>query len=160
MNCKHCKDLLTYDNENDVPESYQYVDGISRGTLMRPNPLVTNIVIYNYVVINKMAQDQNFHRTGNQRVVGSTITYNRLADDEALISADSCDAGHSTEKIEKMIIWVATNILLNNYCSRENNVLTEKKIMNQGKKRKLETLNKSDNKKQKLSKGSGKENNE
>lgn len=39
------------------------------------------------------------------------------------------------------------------------NVLTESKIMNQGKKRKLETLNKSNNKKQKMSKDSGKENN-
>lgn len=65
MKCKHCKDLLIYDNENDVLESYQYVDGLSRGSLMRPNPLVTNIVIYNYVVINRMAQNQNFHRIGN-----------------------------------------------------------------------------------------------
>lgn len=155
-NCKHCKDLLTYNSDNDVlPENHEYVDGISRGSLMHPNPLITNMVMYNYIVIDKMAKDEHFNKIGNQRFVGSTITYNKLADDEALLSTDSCDAGHSTEKTEKMIIWAATNVLLNNYCARENNVLTENRIMNQGKKRKLETLNKENHKKQKITHNTG-----
>lgn len=155
MNCDCCKGMLTCNTENDVHENYKYIDGISRGYLMHPNPVVTNIVMYSYIVIDKMVQNQSFHRTDNQRVVGSVVTYNKLADDEALLPVDSCDAGHNSEKIEKMIIWTATNVLLNNYCSKQNNILSENKHV---KKRKLQTLTESKNKKQILSNASDKEN--
>ena len=142
--CSYCKDLVTYNNnENDMPENHNYIDGISRGSLMHPDPITTNIVMYTYIVVNKMAKDAQFHKIPNQRLVASTITLNLLTDDEALLPTDSCDAGHSTEKIEKMVIWASTNALLNNYCSKENNSLAEKKIANTGKKRKLKTLTQS-----------------
>ena len=64
----------------------------------------------------------------------------------------------SDEKIEKIIIWTATNVLINNYCSKQNNILSENKLMSKGKKRKLQTLTESKNKKQILSNVSDKEN--
>ena len=63
----------------------------------------------------------------------------------------------SDEKIEK-IIWTATNVLINNYCSKQNNILSENKLLSKGKKRKLQTLTESKNKKQILSNVSDKEN--
>lgn len=139
--CDHCKHLITCDTDtNDLPDIHSYLQGVSRGSLMHPDPIITRIVMYNYVVINKMSQDPNFHKITNHRSVATTVTHNILADHDALLPLDSCKEGHSAEKIEKIVIWASSNSLLNNYCSKENNVLAEKKVANQGKKRKLETL--------------------
>lgn len=141
--CNDCKSLVTCSSDDDLPESHNYIDGISRGSLMHPDPVTTRIVMYNYIVINKMAQDPQFHKIINQRIVASEVTLNILADDDALLPEDSCHAGHNTEKIEKMIVWASTNALMNNYCSKENNAIAERKTTNTGKKRKLETLSNS-----------------
>ena len=49
-----------------------------------------------------------------------------------------CDAGHSINRIEKMLVWPATYSLLNNFCQKENDSLAWNKT--ECKKRKLETL--------------------
>ena len=41
---------------------------------------------------------------------------------------DSCGEGHSIEKIEKMIVWSSSNALLNNFCCKENDNVTCKKL--------------------------------
>lgn len=69
MKCNYCKDLVTCSNKNDMPESHNYIDGISRGSLMHPDPIITHIVMYSYIVINKMAQDPQFHEITHQRIV-------------------------------------------------------------------------------------------
>lgn len=107
---------------------------------MHPNPITTDIVMYNYIIINKMAKDPYFHKVSNQRLLASSVTLKILGDHDALLPVDSCHAGHSGDTIEKWVIWASTNALLNNYCSKENNLLAETKASNTGKKRKLETL--------------------
>ena len=99
------------------------------------------------MVIDKMIQNKAFHNISNHRIVGSKIIFNKLADDEALLQVNSCDAGHDSEKIARMVIWTSNNILLNNYCSKQNNILSENKLNGKGKKRKLKTLTDSKNKK-------------
>ena len=42
------------------------------------------------------------------------------------------------KKIEKMIVWSSSNALLNNFCNKENDNITCKKL---SKKRKLQTFN-------------------
>lgn len=139
MKCNFCKDILTFSND-EIPESHSYTEGISRGSLMHPNIVVTNIVMYSYIVINKLAQNPHFHQLSNQRIVATTITLKVLADHDALFPVDLCEGGHHTEELQNKIVWAATNTLLNNYCFKENNYLVANKVGNSGKKRKLQTL--------------------
>ena len=66
------------------------------------------------------------------------ITLDVLAYDELLFRIDSCGDGHIIEKIEKMIVWSSSNALLNNFCNKENDNITCKKL---SKKRKIQTFN-------------------
>lgn len=138
MKCNHCKDLVTC-ADGEIPDSHNYIDAVSRGSLMHPDAITTNVVMYNYIIINKLTRHPHFLQTVNQRKVANKITLNALADDDGYFPVDSCDAGHSAERIVHMIVWASTNALINNYCSKENNNLIANKV-NSGKKRKLETL--------------------
>ena len=107
---------------------------------MHPDIVVTNIVMYNYIVINKLTQNPHLHQLPNQRTVATTITLKVLADRDDLFLVDLCEGAHHTEELENKIVWAATNTLLNNYCCKENNSLVANKVGNSGKKLKLQTL--------------------
>ena len=100
--------------------------------------LTTNLVLYNYIIINKLVKNPSFLHSMNQRKLSIYITLDVLANDELLFHVDSCGEGHSIEKIEKMILWSSSNVLLNNFCSMENDNITCKKL---SKKRNLQTFN-------------------
>ena len=56
------------------------------------------------------------------------IALNILADYELLFNVDTCDEGHNIEEIKRIFVWSSTNALLNNFCSWENNNITDKKM--------------------------------
>ena len=105
----------------EIPELNSYFPEINRGSLLYPNHLTTNFVLYNYVVIDKLIKNNYFLHTLNQRKLAMYITLNVLADNELLFNVDTCDEGHNIEKIQRVFVWSSTNALLNNFCSRENN---------------------------------------
>ncbi len=45
MKCNFCKDILVFCND-DMSESHSYTEGISRGSLMYPDIIATNILFY------------------------------------------------------------------------------------------------------------------
>ena len=137
----HCKDLITCANE-DMSESHNYIDAVNRGSLMHPDSVTTNIVMYNYIIIEKLTKQPHFLHTLNQRRTACKITLDILVNDEINFPMELCEGGHNLEKIVNMIVWASTNTLFNNYCSKENNILAANKA-NAGKKRKLETLTQS-----------------
>ena len=53
---------------------------------------------------------------------------NALADNELLFNVDNCDEGHKIEKIQSKLVWSSTNVLLNNFCSQENNDITRNNL--------------------------------
>ena len=101
-----------------------------------PNDVTTNLVLYYYIVINKLVKNPSFLHSMNQRKLSKYITLDVLANDELLFHVDSRGEGHSIEK--KMIVWSSSNALSNNFCSRANDNITCKKL---SKKRKLQTFN-------------------
>ena len=137
MKCYSCKSLVSR-RDDMLPDINSYFHRINRGSLLYPNDVTTNLVLYNYIVINKLVKNPSFLHSMNQRKLSMYITLDVLANDEFLFHVDSCDEGHSIEKIEKMIVWSSSNALLNNFCSRENDNITCKKL---SKKRKLQTFN-------------------
>ena len=48
---------------------------------------------------------------------------------------DTCDEGHSIEKIQRMFVWSSTNALLNNFCSKENDIKNNKRSKKKKKKK-------------------------
>ena len=137
--CNSCKEMITGAlDEETFPENQKYLSGISRGSLLYPHDTAANIVMYCYIIINKLTQIPNFRTCNDQRNFASALIYNILVDDEGLFPNEFCDSGHSTEQIEKMMIWASTNVLLNNYCCQENNSIVANK--NLTKKRKFETV--------------------
>ena len=144
MKCKACFEIITRtDCDDKSPQSYDYINGISRGSLCSPNEISVGIVQYNYIIINKLTQNVSFKNTGNQRLLAMNITRNALTTDEVAFPVDYCEDGHSLEKVMHMIVWASTNSLLNNFCSKENDHLTINKCnASEGKKRKLQTVTK------------------
>ncbi|XP_064093175.1 uncharacterized protein LOC135205849 [Macrobrachium nipponense] len=139
--CNSCKEMITGEHDEEIfPKNHRYLSGISTGSLLYPHDTAANIVMYCYIIINKLTQIPQFRTCNDQRNFASALIYNILVDDEALFPNEFCDSGHSTEQIEKMMIWASTNVLMNNYCCQENNSIVARK--NLTKKRKLETVTK------------------
>ena len=140
IKCSSCKDLISgRDNVEEIPEINCYFRGINRGSHHQyPIDTTTNFVIYNYVVIDKLIKHHHFFlHSLNQRKLAMHITLNVLADYKLLFNVDICDEGHSIEKYKKMFIWSSINLLLNNFCSKENNNIKNNKL---SKRRKLQTF--------------------
>ena len=57
MKCKSCYEIISRnDYDNEPPASYDYLHGISRGSLCSPDVITVNIVQYNYIIINKLTR--------------------------------------------------------------------------------------------------------
>ena len=137
IKCNSCKDLISgRDNVEEIPEINSCFQGINRGSLLYPIDIITNFVLYNYVVIDKLIKNNSFLHSLKQGKLAMHITLNVLADNELLFNVDTCDEGHNIEKIRRMFVWSSTNDLLNNFCSWENNVTINKL----SKKRKFRTF--------------------
>lgn len=67
--------------------------------------------------VSKLCGDfeAEFLKLRNQREVVCNITINKISSLELLWEPDFCTNGPSAESVCKKLLWVSTNILLNNY---------------------------------------------
>ena len=72
-----CKDI-----PGEFPACHNYIHGISRGGLLHPNSVTAAIIMYNYIVLNKLTQSPIFTKAINKRSLTTQITLNILADDD------------------------------------------------------------------------------
>lgn len=100
MKCNACRDMITCVNSSeDVLENHSYIAGINRGSLIYPDSVTANMVMYTYIVIQKLVQLPAFRNAVSQRNVATQLTLTALTDADLLFASDMCDNGHSTEKI-------------------------------------------------------------
>lgn len=144
LECSECKTILCLNHDEcdifGTDKEQGFIMGISRGSLSYPSETVVNIVMYCYIVTNKLLSDVNILNSRDLRRIIIDTTINVLYDNGIGFPLNTCSADHSFEKITEMILWSSCNILVNNFCKRENDLLIAKKST--GKKRKLETLKK------------------
>ena len=57
-----------------LPDINSYFQGINRGSLLYPNDVTTNLVLYNYIIINKLVKFLCFLHSINQRKLTMYIT--------------------------------------------------------------------------------------
>lgn len=139
LKCNSCKNLISgREAVEEIAELNSYFQGINRGSLLYPNDITNNFVLYNYIVINKLTKCDSFLHSIHQRKLAMYITLNILADQNRLFHVDSCDEGHTIQQIEKMLIWSSSNSLINNFCRKENDNISKKKNI---RKRKIQTFN-------------------
>jgi hypothetical protein len=143
--CSACKELHLLDKELDLNINYNFLKNIDRGRLMFPREHIVNAVLYNYIVINKLCfkHELEFLRKQNHRHIATATTITVLDDGNMLQTDDLCANSHSVDSILKKVVWVSTNILLNNFCKKKNEdviLAAQTKKLNKTSKRKLETL--------------------
>ena len=66
MKCYSCKSLVS-GRDDMLPDINSYFQGINRGSLLYPNDITINLVLYNYIVINKLVKNPSFLHSMNQR---------------------------------------------------------------------------------------------
>ena len=59
MKCYSCKSLVS-GRDDMLPDINSYFQGINRGSLLYPNDVTTNLVLYNYIIINKLVKNPSF----------------------------------------------------------------------------------------------------
>ena len=59
MKCYSCKSLVL-ERDDMLLDINRYFQGINRGFLLYPNDVTTNLVLYNYIIINKLVKNPSF----------------------------------------------------------------------------------------------------
>lgn len=112
---------------------------MDRGGLMYPHPKVLNIILYTYLIVQKLISSDFEHfflKVSNQRQLVYNLANSILSEKEIFITS-GCPSGHSAIVITKYIIMAATNTFLKNYCKEKNDARNS-----ENKKRKLATVKK------------------
>lgn len=129
--------LTCNEHVEDLPDGNSYIQGTGRGSLLYPDEGVVNIVMYNYTAVNKLTPNPDFTHSLNQRNVATEIM-KILADNDVFLPTNNCGNEHGIDEVQKMLVWASTNALLNNFCSKQNDLIHKSKKA--GKKRMLQTL--------------------
>lgn len=144
LNCEICKENLTINKQLlvNVDNSYNLIKTFDRG-LLYPHPDVLNIVMHNYIVVQKLVSkefENEFLSSANQRDVACNITQDIIVNKELFLDLEGCRNGHEQQKVLNFIIRASTNVFLNNYCKMKNDglVVAKQAIKN----RKLLTVSK------------------
>lgn len=123
VDCELCKDaLIIKDKELRDQNMHSLISNISRGRLLHPQRSVVDIVCNVFLVVQKLCSkdlEPDFLKSPDQRILTKHIAGNFVSPEE-IFGEDSCQAGHSAQKVTSHILWTSTNILLNNYCKKGN----------------------------------------
>ncbi|GBN97579.1 hypothetical protein AVEN_73551-1 [Araneus ventricosus] len=139
LKCNICRTFLTCEKELDCSTSL--IPNLSRGKLLYPQKCIVNVVLYSYVIMQKLCTtSEEFLKFPNQKHLATEIIFNILVSEEQLHDYGECISGHKPEKVYRMVIWSAANSLLNNYCKKLSDELHNSSKA--GKKRKLEKFSK------------------
>ncbi|XP_037282363.2 uncharacterized protein LOC119175556 [Rhipicephalus microplus] len=138
--CEDCAANITR-QDRDIPMvNDKLIEGLTRGALKFPQPVVISAVLHTQIVLEKLTSKENtarFHAARHQRQLLLSLVKHLLIDNEDL---DICCKRHHPETMLHNILWAATNTLLKNYVQMNTDKLTAAK-KGATLKRKLKTLN-------------------
>lgn len=150
--CTNCKQMLTLDNIDDAfdildNDENSYILNCSRGGLCYPKSEILDVIIYSYIIVQKLISDtyeKRFLECENQRLVAIKLILFSIKDKEIYNLSSLCKDHGLNVTIQK-IVKCSVNTLLNNFCKKKNNEILQRKKMlkpkkSDSKKRKLQTL--------------------
>ena len=115
--CTSCLKIHIYDKNLDLHVHYNFVKNLDRGQLKFPKEHIVNVVLYNYVIINKLFSkfQAEFLKIQDHRKIVMSITTSILDENDLLRYGEVCEILHNTKDVLMKIFWTSTNILLNNF---------------------------------------------
>lgn len=133
--CDICKENLTFKDDLQIDDNHTLIKNLTRGCLKFPKDYISNIVLYEYIIFNKILEnsEEDFLAIHNKKTFLATTTLEYLKNNNFLGSFPKCQM-HNSETNVKIIINSVTNTLLKNYCGKKNDRIGK------GNKRKLDTL--------------------
>lgn len=145
VKCDICKKFLVLDkhlNFANLEENFNFIKNVDRGGLLYPHSDLVNVIMLNYITINKLIStnhENKFLKCKAQRELVICLTLNTVEEHDFFLSEFYCPSlKHTDFNILRLLIKTSTNIFLNNYMKKKNNIIS---INSDGKKRrKLETL--------------------
>ena len=139
LQCDECKERITNNIGEVEAIENNLISRMTRGGLLYPCSDIVQMVMVNYIIVNKLAETAEFQSAMSQRQLVLDSTMSALESEElnSFFFRDNCKKDHETIKVAKFILWASTNILLNNLCFKNNDKLVQDK---RSKKRKLQTV--------------------
>ena len=135
LQCETCKTKITSQVGDVRSIENALISCITRGGLLYYSSNVVHIARSNFIIVHKLAKNNEFKLAPSQRQLVVHITMSALDEENFLFFyEEACENNHKLVNITKMLVWSYTNILLNNLCFKNNYNLAQEK---QGKKRKL-----------------------
>nr|XP_037273564.1 LOW QUALITY PROTEIN: uncharacterized protein LOC119165499 [Rhipicephalus microplus] len=138
--CEDCAANITRQGRDIPMVDDMLIEGLTRGALKFPQPVVISAVLHTQIVLEKLTSKENtarFHAAGHPRQLLLSVVKYLLIDNEDL---GICFKGHHPETVLHNILWAATNTLLKNYVQMKTDKLTAVK-KGTTLKRKRKTLN-------------------
>lgn len=140
--CDVCRKFILLDKSfciNEEMSQYSLIKNIDRGGLLYPHSDIVNVIILNYLTVQKLINSDNekaFLCSNHQRDIVIHYTEAVVRRHNFFITDFFCPT-HDRDLILYNLVKVSTNILLNNYVKIKNDCFSK----NSSKKRKLSTVN-------------------
>uniref|UniRef100_A0A1B6CRV3 THAP-type domain-containing protein n=1 Tax=Clastoptera arizonana TaxID=38151 RepID=A0A1B6CRV3_9HEMI len=138
LKCEVCKNTLVLQDELVVEDKYSLIRNLSRGCLLYPQEEVINVVLYSYILFNKLLEEneEEFLNIYNKKSFLIKLFCKYVKDNDLFEHTSSICKIHPDDNLIYKILACTVNTLLKNYCGKTNDVLKKKSST----KRKLSTL--------------------
>ncbi|KAH6933417.1 hypothetical protein HPB50_014795 [Hyalomma asiaticum] len=118
--CEDCAANITR-RDRDMPMGDDMlIEGLTRGALKFPQPVVISAVLHTQLVLEKLTSKENiarFHSARHQRQLLLSVVKHLLIDNEDL---DTCCKGHHPDTVLHNILWAASQHLTEKLRPNEN----------------------------------------
>lgn len=93
LGCSFCKEFLVIDKNFVCGLNHILIQGIDRGRLLYPQDIVIKVVLYNYIVVEKLCTEyeKDFLGCSSQRLVAINLTIDALSENSIFEMYDCCD---------------------------------------------------------------------
>lgn len=139
IKCEICKENIIYnDDEFIVQDNFILIKNLSRGKLLYPQDIIVQIVLYTYIIFNKILDEfeETFLTVHKKRAFLTQFILKFIVDNGHLSVNHNCTI-HTIVHVATIVITCTVNTLLKNYCGKSNDRLAKS-----SKSRKLKTLTK------------------
>ncbi|GBO36932.1 hypothetical protein AVEN_249053-1 [Araneus ventricosus] len=130
IKCIQCKFTLLIEKELDLNIHNEWISKLDRGGLKYPHPDVVCISQFTFAIVDKLFSskyEEEFLKCKDHRCLVTAITLDVLDENDIYLGMEECE-NHNSMYLMKKIVWVIINILLNNFCKKQNDSILKKKL--------------------------------
>lgn len=120
LSCSACFCTLVMENREIQVENSAMIVNLTKGGLKFPPPCIVNMVLVTKLVVQKLALGEyakDFLSCSDQRGIVSSQAFSLL---EPHTDIDTCENGHTAQTVLRLVVRIATNAVLNNFCRLKN----------------------------------------